>query len=282
MSKMPLTPFERAVIENKGTEPGFSGLYTNTSAAGVYVCKRCQTPLYRSEHKFPSHCGWPSFDDEIPGSVKRQADADGRRTEILCQACDAHLGHVFQGELYTEKNIRHCVNSVSLDFKPREDLPTAKALLASGCFWGTEYFLGRIPGVIKTTVGFTGGQVYNPSYEEVCEKKTGHYEAVEVVYDPSQVSYDSLLRMFFETHNFTQKDGQGPDIGPQYRSAIFYLDAAQKTIAENILSNLKSKGYEPATQLLAAEKFWSAEAYHQKYYERKGDRPYCHVYKKIF
>ena len=156
MAKKKLTAFESHVIEHKGTEPPFSGLYTYTDAPGVYVCKRCQTPLYRSEHKFQSECGWPSFDDEIAGTVKRVTDADGRRTEIVCKSCDAHLGHVFAGERLTAKNLRHCVNSVSLDFKAAEDVPKETAVLASGCFWGTEYYLGRLPGVMKTTVGYTG------------------------------------------------------------------------------------------------------------------------------
>ena len=156
------------------------------------------------------------------------------------------------------------------------------AVLASGCFWGTEYFLKRIDGVISTTVGYTGGFIDNPTYEQVCSKRTGHYEATEVVFDPQKTNYEEIVRVFFETHDPTQVNGQGPDIGPQYKSAIFYIDESQKIIAQKLINILSAKGLSIATELKAAETFYSAESYHQDYYDNKGGSPYCHGYRALF
>jgi peptide methionine sulfoxide reductase msrA/msrB len=266
-----LTPFERWVIEQKGTERPFTGLYTHTDAPGLYHCKRCDAALYRSEDKFASHCGWPSFDEEIPGAVQRKTDADGQRTEI-----------VFHGEGFTSKNVRHCVNSVSLTFEPRHISGIKSIVLASGCFWGTQYFLARIPGVLETKVGYTGGHTRNPSYKQVCEGTTGHVEAVEVFYDPSQVDLAEILKIYFETHDFSQADGQGPDIGPQYLSVLFFESDEERTLAQSLIDELRTLGHGVATQLKPRAEFWVAEDYHQDYYERKGDTPYCHVYREMF
>ena len=164
----------------------------------------------------------------------------------------------------------------------QESTKMERAIFASGCFWGTEYFLKRADGVIKTTVGYIGGTLENPTYREVCSKKTGHYEAVEVYFDPSVTDFETVARLFFETHDPTQKDGQGPDIGPQYRSAIFYLDENQKEISEKLINILKNKGLDAATSTIAATTFWPAELYHQDYYDLRGGTPYCHGYKKLF
>ncbi|MFC1746899.1 peptide-methionine (S)-S-oxide reductase MsrA [Candidatus Neomarinimicrobiota bacterium] len=159
---------------------------------------------------------------------------------------------------------------------------TARAIFASGCFWGTEYHLSRVDGVISTTVGYTGGHKENPTYEEVCTGTTGHAEATEVIYDPVKVNFEQLTRLFFETHDPTQLNRQGPDIGTQYRSGIFYLNAEQKTVAEQLIILLKEQGYDVVTEITRASEFWPAENYHQDYYALRNGVPYCHVYKKKF
>ncbi len=290
MSYTKLTPEEERVIIHKGTEMPFTGKYVNTFDNGIYVCKRCRTPLYKSSSKFKSDCGWPSFDDEIPGAVKRTPDPDGMRTEITCAHCGAHLGHVFTGEHFTDKNVRHCVNSISLDFIPAgsavnqsSDPATDTAIVAGGCFWGVEYYMHQAPGVISTEVGYIGGHSKGkPSYEEVCSHTTGYAEAVRIVFDPSKTTYEKIARLFFEIHDPTQVDRQGPDYGDQYRSEIFYLNDEQKQVAENLINILKGKGFKVATKLEPATTFWRAEEYHQQYYEHKGSTPYCHAYVKRF
>ncbi|MBN1388699.1 MAG: bifunctional methionine sulfoxide reductase B/A protein [Bacteroidales bacterium] len=279
-----LNEFETYVIENKGTERAWTGKYTNLKDDGTYICKKCGQALFRSDDKFDSHCGWPSFDDEVPGAVKRIPDADGIRTEIVCSNCGAHLGHVFEGEGFTSKNLRHCVNSVSVDFIA-DDLENGRyetALLAGGCFWGVEYYLQQLEGVESVVSGYTGGHVKNPSYQEVCTGSTGHAEAVKVVYDPDKVSYEDIVRTFLEIHDPTQVNRQGPDIGKQYRSAIFYMNEYQRDIAGKLLDILRDKGYDIATELTRASEFYEAEKYHQDYYFAKGTTPYCHGYVKRF
>jgi len=278
-----LTPEEERVIIHKGTEMPFTGKYENFSEEGTYVCKRCGTPLYRSTDKFDAHCGWPAFDDEIKGAVKRIPDPDGQRTEIVCANCNAHLGHVFIGEGFTSKNTRHCVNSISMDFIPAEqEGKTDTAIFAGGCFWGVEFYLQKIKGVQSVVSGYIGGHKDHPTYEEVCSGTTGHYEAVEVVFDPSQTNYETVARMFFEIHDPTQWNRQGPDRGEQYRSAVFYLNEEQKKTAEKLIGLLKDKGLKVVTEVRPATTFWKAENYHQDYYENKGSLPYCHGYVKRF
>ncbi len=279
-----LTKAESYVINNKGTETPFTGKYTDYREKGTYLCKKCGAALYYSSGKFESDCGWPSFDDEIKGAVKRSPDPDGMRTEITCASCGAHLGHVFTGERMTPKNIRHCVNSVSLDFVPAivEEGRYGTAVFAGGCFWGVEYFMQKEPGVISVTSGYTGGHVKNPSYKEVCTGKTGHAEAVKIVYDPEKTSYEKLLRLFLEIHDPTQVGGQGPDLGDQYRSEIFYMNDDQRKTAENSLKILTDKGYRIATAVTKASEFFDAEDYHQDYYFNNGKVPYCHGYTRRF
>ncbi len=281
-----LSAEEERILIDKGTEAPFSGKYTNKTDEGAYLCKRCNAPLYRSADKFDSHCGWPSFDDEIEGAVIRKVDADGRRTEILCANCGAHLGHVFTGENYTTKNTRHCVNSLSLNFRAPQiqtiAVGTDTAIFAGGCFWGMEYYFAKAKGVKSTSVGYIGGHTSHPTYEEVCAHRTGHIEAIEVVYNTKETSYEDLAKLFFEIHDPAQVNRQGPDIGEQYKSVIFYRNESQKQTAITLINTLKHKGYEVATELIEATKFWPAERYHQDYYENNGNRPYCHFYKKKF
>ncbi len=278
-----LTLEEKHIIIDKGTELPFTGEYDMLFEKGTYLCKQCNAPLYKAEDKFDSHCGWPSFDDEIRGAVKRIPDTDGTGTEIVCANCDGHLGHLFLGEEMTDKNIRHCVNSISLNFKPMiAENKTERAIFASGCFWGTEYHLSKVDGVISTTVGYTGGTKNDPTYKEVCTGTTGHAEATEVIYNPSKVSYEELAKLFFETHDPSQVNRQGPDIGTQYRSGIFYLNNEQKNVAEKLIAALESNGLKVATEVTEASTFWNAEDYHQDYFDHKGITPYCHIYTKRF
>ncbi len=276
-----LTDEEKRVIINKGTERPFSGKYYSFTERGTYNCKQCDAPLYRSSDKFDAGCGWPSFDDEIPGAVKRTPDADGKRTEITCANCGGHLGHVFMGEGFTDKNTRHCVNSLSLTFTANPE-STEKAYFAGGCFWGTEYHFQKMKGVIATTVGYMGGNTENPTYKEVCSGKTGHAETLEIEYDPSQTDFETLAKLFLEIHDPTQLNRQGPDIGDQYRSAVFYTDESQKEISEKLIKELRDKGYKVVTEIEAAGDFWAAETYHQDYYAENGKTPYCHIYTKRF
>ncbi|MFT6735638.1 MAG: peptide methionine sulfoxide reductase msrA/msrB [Polaribacter sp.] len=292
-----LTNEEENVIINKGTERPFTGKYEDFIEGGLYICKQCDAPLYKSQHKFQSTCGWPSFDDEVAGAIKRVTDADGRRVEIVCANCDGHLGHVFEGEGLTEKNIRHCVNSVSMKFVSTDDLkkqntekketeksvPENKtAYFAGGCFWGVEHFLQKQEGVLSVESGYMGGASQNPTYQEICGKKSGHLEVVEVNYKAKEVSFETLAKLFFEIHDPTQTNGQGPDLGPQYASAIFYQNDEEKQASEKLISILEGLGLTIATQLIFAETFWKAEDYHQDYYQKNGQQPYCHSYQKRF
>lgn len=283
MNYKQLTPEEERVIVNKGTEAPFSGKFVTSKEDGSYSCKRCGSILFSSNSKFESNCGWPSFDDAIKGAVKEQLDADGSRTEIVCSNCGAHLGHVFEGEGFTPKNTRHCVNSISLDFIPK-DIPKNHDTIyyGAGCFWGVQFYLAKAAGVVSTDVGYMGGFTDNPTYEEVCSRSSGHAEVVRVIFDTELTSTETLTKLFFEIHDFTQVDRQGPDIGDQYRTEIFYTKENQKSVALELLDVLKGKGFKPATKLTFAPKYWKAENYHQDYYKKQRGQPYCHIRKKIF
>jgi len=236
-----LTASEAKIIEKGGTEPPGSG--ESHHREGIYLCRRCDLPLYLSKDKFDSGCGWPSFDDEIPGAIKRIPD--GHRVEIRCARCDGHLGHVFEGEGFTAKNVRHCVNSLSMRFNPAFINGKERAIFGGGCFWGIQ----RDFSDFETVVGYTGGELVNPSYEEVCSGKSGHTEAIEILFD-HKVTYESLIKRFYQVHS--------PGLQKcQYKSVIFYLTEEQRQIA------LKLK--QGATEVLPASQFYRAEEYHQHY-----------------
>lgn len=259
-----LTDEEISVIRNSSTEAPFTGKYDNFSTKGLFLCRQCGLPLYRSGDKFDCGCGWPAFDDSLPEAVKRRLDPDGARTEIICANCAAHLGHVFIGERLTPKNTRHCVNSLSLYY-----LRTEEACFAAGCFWGVEDSFTEMKGVVAVTVGYTGGTTANPTYREVCRDTTGHVEAVLIEFDPTVTTFPQLVDVFFEIHDPTTVDRQGPDIGRQYRSAIFYVDDSQKEIAEQIIARLKASGINAVTEVEKLGVFYPAEDYHQKYFAKQ-------------
>jgi peptide methionine sulfoxide reductase msrA/msrB len=278
-----LNPTITDIVRRQGTEAPHTGKFDLTDDTGSYLCRQCGLALFCSSDKFLSQCGWPSFDDELPNTIKRRTDADGSRTEIRCQRCDAHLGHVFLNEGLTEKNCRHCVNSLSLDFVKDTDInDTEEAIYAGGCFWGVQYLLDQTPGVLYTEVGYTGGQQPSPTYESVCTRVTGHLEAIRVLYNPAVIDYQHLTQRFLEIHDPSQQDGQGPDLGAQYLSAIFYYNDQQKECAQSLLTTLKRKGLKIATKIEPTTIFWPAEEDHQSYYQKTGKTPYCHIYTQRF
>ncbi|MFT7485520.1 MAG: peptide methionine sulfoxide reductase msrA/msrB [Candidatus Paceibacteria bacterium] len=269
-----LTPQQRQVIEQGATEAPGTGRLLNHEESGTYTCARCDSPLFISNSKFDSGCGWPSFDDAIAGAVRELPDTDGQRVEIRCQHCDGHLGHVFRGEGKTEKNTRHCVNSLSIEF---EQGSKELAFFAGGCFWGVEHLLQQVEGVSTVDSGYMGGETANPSYRAVCSGNSGHTESVRVSFDPKVVSYETLAKLFFEIHDPTQVDGQGPDIGTQYRSAVFFESPEQEQVIHKLIAHLTEQGNKVATEVAPAGVFWPAEADHQDYLERNPNGHMCHV-----
>jgi peptide methionine sulfoxide reductase msrA/msrB len=275
-----LSDLEKKVMFDKATERPFTGEFDHHFQNGLYICKNCGKGLYYSQNKFDSRCGWPAFETSVNQSVRQETDMDGRRTEILCNHCGIHLGHVFVGEKLTATNTRHCVNSASLSFIDGQNLESV--VLGCGCFWGVEYLFQKLKGVVITQVGYSGGSTQNPNYQEVCSGRSGYFEVLKIVFDQTQISYTEIIKYFFEIHDFEQTNGQGPDLGSQYESVIFVKNPQEKIEAQKIIQLLENKNYKVATKILDSKPFYEAEKYHQNYYQKNGKTPYCHLHKKIF
>lgn len=279
-----LTDEQRRILLRKGTEPAFCGNLLDNKKQGVYCCALCDLPLFSSDSKFNSGTGWPSFFQPFDKShvvYERDTTHGMTRVEILCARCGGHLGHVFE-DGPEPTGLRYCLNSESLNFfengQERPDgakpVETRTAYFAGGCFWGVEDRFQAVPGVVDAVSGYQGGKVKDPTYKQVCYTDTGHAESVRVTFDPARVSYRELLEVFFRIHDPTQLNRQGPDVGSQYRSAIFTVDDEQARIAREFVQEAQKsdrfKSRMIVTQIEPAPEFYEAEEYHQDYHLKNG------------
>ncbi|MFK7959044.1 MAG: bifunctional methionine sulfoxide reductase B/A protein [Phycisphaerales bacterium] len=278
-----LTPEQYRITQKAGTEAAFCGTLLDNKLEGFYGCVVCNLPLFDSDDKFVSGTGWPSFTtttdrQHVHGEVDKTFGMV--RTEILCARCDAHLGHVFEdGPKPT--GLRFCLNSEAMTFFERgRELPvgarpvaTETAYFAGGCFWGVEHYFQKGDGVIDVSSGYMNGTTKNPTYKDITTGATGHAEAVKVVFDPTRISYETLLEAFFIMHDPTTLNQQGPDRGTQYRSGVYAVNAEQLAAAKKHVAELTMKGRfsRPiVTEIEMAETFYVAEDYHQDYIEQTG------------
>jgi len=301
--KSKLSSEQFAVTQQCGTEPPFHNAYWDNHKPGIYFDVVSGQPLFSSLDKFDSGTGWPSFTQPLQSAdvvEKKDSTLGAERTEVRSSMADSHLGHVFN-DGPAANGLRYCINSAALRFVPVEEMDQAgysqyldpfvkkglikaptheTAILAGGCFWGMEEIIRKIPGVVKTTVGYTGGATPDPTYEDVCTGTTGHAESIQVVFDPARISYESLLDYFFRMHDPTTLNRQHNDAGTQYRSAIFYTSEEQKQTAERVKTRWDKSGKfkRPiTTEITAATTFYPAEDYHQKYLVKNPGGYTCHI-----
>ena len=306
--KKKLSSEQFAVTQKCGTEPAFNNEYWDNHKPGLYVDIVSGEPLFSSLDKFDSGTGWPSFTKPVAGTdivEKKDASFGIERTEVRSKLADSHLGHLFDDGPADKGGLRYCINSTALKFIPLEEMDQAgygkylepfvkaglikaplheTAILAGGCFWGMEEIIRKIPGVVKTTVGYSGGTTADPTYEDVCTGATGHAESIQVEFDSTKLTYEQLLDYFFRMHDPTTLNRQHNDVGTQYRSAIFYTSEAQKQTAEAVKQKWDKSGKftRPiTTELTAAGKFYPAEDYHQKYLVKHPGGYTCHVLRDL-